>query len=332
MAIFLGVDVGSSKTHALLVDETGRALGFGAGPAGNHQDVGYPGLRLALETAWQQAAGVAGVQAGQLSGAGFGISGYDWPSELPAHLQAVRAAIPLDCPLELANDALLGLLAGSRAGWGINLTAGSSANAIGRGPDGQAARVVGNGWDFGEYAGGCEIARRALQMVSYAWTRRIPPTLLTGALLEAGGASGPAELLEAASDGRFVVGPELARRVFECAAAGDAAALEVLQWAGEELGWLALCIARQLQVEQQAVEVVLSGSIFDGGPLITAPLQRFLAERLPRAELVRLDAPPVAGAALLGLQAAGLDPGPLRLEVNAGARRSAGHFGYCAAP
>ena len=29
MKYFLGIDVGSSKTHALIVDETGQCVGFG---------------------------------------------------------------------------------------------------------------------------------------------------------------------------------------------------------------------------------------------------------------------------------------------------------------
>ena len=49
---YLGVDVGSSKTHALITDGAGKALGFGEGGAGNHEVVGYPGLMRAVETRW----------------------------------------------------------------------------------------------------------------------------------------------------------------------------------------------------------------------------------------------------------------------------------------
>ena len=34
---FLGLDVGSSKTHALITDAAGRCRGFGAAGAGNFQ-------------------------------------------------------------------------------------------------------------------------------------------------------------------------------------------------------------------------------------------------------------------------------------------------------
>lgn len=40
MSFFLGIDVGSSKTHALIVDETGQCVGFGRSSGGNHQGFG----------------------------------------------------------------------------------------------------------------------------------------------------------------------------------------------------------------------------------------------------------------------------------------------------
>ncbi len=49
MRYFLGIDVGSSKTHAVIADETGRCTGFGRSDGGNHQVVGYSGLARALQ-------------------------------------------------------------------------------------------------------------------------------------------------------------------------------------------------------------------------------------------------------------------------------------------
>jgi len=45
MQFALGVDGGNSKTHALIVEETGKVLGFGIGGTGNHQ---VSGLEPAL--------------------------------------------------------------------------------------------------------------------------------------------------------------------------------------------------------------------------------------------------------------------------------------------
>src|SRR5688572_18569709 len=47
---FLGVDTGGTKSHALIADETGRAVGFAQGGTGNHESVGYDGLRKVLSS------------------------------------------------------------------------------------------------------------------------------------------------------------------------------------------------------------------------------------------------------------------------------------------
>ena len=47
----------------------------------------------------------------------------------------------------------------------------------------------------------------------------------------------------------------------------------VIRWAGEELGWLAVAAIRQLGLENDEVEVVQSGSVFEGGTLITEPIR-----------------------------------------------------------
>jgi N-acetylglucosamine kinase-like BadF-type ATPase len=52
---FLGLDVGSSKTHALIADESGNCVGFGKSGGGNHQTVGYDGLEEVLKQSFEQA-------------------------------------------------------------------------------------------------------------------------------------------------------------------------------------------------------------------------------------------------------------------------------------
>ena len=49
MHYFLGIDIGGTKSHALIADETGRAVGFGQGGPGNHEVVGYSGLEAMLQ-------------------------------------------------------------------------------------------------------------------------------------------------------------------------------------------------------------------------------------------------------------------------------------------
>lgn len=306
MKYFLGIDVGSSKTHALIVDETGQCVGFGKSGGGNHQGVGYDGLAGVLRTSFQAAHEMAGINTRQIVGAGFGVAGYDFPSDRDPHLQVI-ASLGLSCPVEVVNDGMNGLLAGATRGIGVNVTAGSSNNCRGRNLYGKEGRIVGNGILFGEFGGAYEIAARGLQMVNYAWIKRGLPTLLTQVYLEATGAKDEVDLMEGLSNRRYHLAPHFAVKVIETAWAGDAAARDVLHWAGEELGWLAVAVARQLDMEHMEVEIIQSGSIFRAGDLITTPMHELVLKHCPKAKLIPLEGPPVVGAVILGMEQTNFD-------------------------
>lgn len=314
MRFFLGIDVGSSKTHALIVDETGQCVGFGKAGGGNHQGVGYEGTQHVLQESFDGALKMSGVEKAQIVGAGFGMAGYDFPSDREGHLKVI-SALGLACPVEVVNDGTNGLLAGATRGIGVNVTAGSSNNARGRGRNGQEGRIVGNGIQFGEYGGAVEIVYRALQMVNYAWIKRIPPTALTRILMDSVGASSEMDLMEGISNSQYHLFAYLAIQIFEAARAGDAAAIDVLRWNGEELGWLAVSVARQIEMENDEVEIIQSGSVFDAGALITEPMCDVVLKHCPRAKLIRLDGPPVVGAVLLGMEQAGFDGYAVRDKI-----------------
>ena len=319
MKYFLGVDVGSSKTHALIADQTGACIGFGKAGGGNHQGVGYERLAEVLRESFAAACAAARLERSQIAGAGFGIAGFDFPSERGDHLRAI-GALGLSCPLEVVNDGANGLIAGTSRGIGVNVTAGSGVNGRGRGKHGQEGRVVGNGVDFGEYGGAIEIVLRARQFVNYAWIKRIPPTKLTGIFLEATGARDELDLMEGLSNGKYHLYPYLALNIVDAARQGDAAALEVIRWSGEELGWIAIAIARQIEMEGEEVEIVLSGSVFEAGEILTEPMRALIQKHLPKAKMIRLEAPPVVGPLMLGMQMAGIDPYPLRDRLFATAK------------
>ena len=314
MKYFLGIDVGFSKTHALIADETGQCIGFGKAGGGNHQIMGYDGLAEVLQKSFADACESAGLEKGQVAGAGFGIAGYDFPSDREAHLQAV-ASLGLSCPVEVVNDGVNGLISGTSHGIGVNVTAGSSNNCRGRGKNGKDGRIVGNGQTFGEYGGATEIAYRALQLINYAWIKRIPPTALTRVFLEATGAKDEMELMEGLSSQQYHLLPFIAVDIIAAARSGDRSAQDVVHWAGEELGWLAIAVARQIEMENDEIEIVQSGGIFEAGEIIMEPMRNIVQKHLPKAKLVRLDGPPVVGPLMLGMQMAGLDPYPLRRKL-----------------
>ncbi len=301
---FLGADVGSTKTHVLIADETGRALGLGVSGPGNHEAVGYEGLSCALEAATQSAVERAGITLDQIAGAGFGVAGFDFPSEKTDTLRAI-STLGLQAPIEAVNDTLIGLVAGATEGWGVAVVSGTGCNCWGWDRDRRRqAQVTGGGWTMGEHAGSSELAIRAVQMVAYEWTQRGPATQLTPALIRYTGAKDVVELLHGLAEDRLHVGARAAPLIFEVAAQGDAVAQDVIRWAGRELGELVKAVIRQLNFESLEFDVVLLGSMFNGGASLIDPMCESIAELAPRARLVRLTTLPVVGAVLLGMEQA----------------------------
>jgi len=317
---FLGVDIGGTKSHALIADETGQALGFGQGGPGNYEGVGWDGLSRMLQTITSSALTDAGLTVDQIAGAGFGIAGYDWPSEREPTLRAIEP-LGLSAPLEIVNDTVVGLLTGATEGWGVAVVAGTSNNCRGWDRNRREGRITGQGAMFGEYGGAIEIVGRAIQMVAAAWTRRGPQTRLTDLLVEQAGVSDAAALIEALVLRRYQPDANLAGLVFDAAEAGDPVAMDVIAWAGHELGDLGIGVIHQLDLEDQAFEVILVGSLYKRGSLLIEPLRVTVHAIAPGARLVPLQAPPVVGGVLLGMEQAGLDANPIRPVLTASTRR-----------
>ncbi|MEZ4767980.1 MAG: BadF/BadG/BcrA/BcrD ATPase family protein [Caldilineales bacterium] len=318
MPYYLGVDIGATKSHAMIADENGCVVGFGSYGPGNHEVVGYDGLRAALASIGRQALAAAGLDSSRIAGAGFGVAGYDWPSELEPTLQAI-APLGLRCPMEVVNDTIIGLVAGAEEGWGVAIVAGTSNNCWGWNAQHQIGRVTGNGGMFGEYGGSGELVEKAIAAVASHWTMRGPQTALSDAFVRYCGARSLADLLEGLIQGWYRIGPAAAPLVFQTAEAGDPVAGETIRWAARELASLAAGVIRQIGLQEETFDVVLVGSMYNGGPLLLEPLAEAVRAVAPGARLVRLHAPPVVGAVLLGMQAGGIDPRPRRATLTASA-------------
>jgi N-acetylglucosamine kinase-like BadF-type ATPase len=209
-------------------------------------------------------------------------------------------------PIEIVNDAILGLLAGSTEGWGLALVSGTGCNC--RGWDRERkneGRVTGGGGDMGEGAGASELVAGAQKALAHEYTGRGPATELTPALVQYAGARDLPDLLEGLMQGKYHLDAAAAPVIFKVALKGDAKARELIEWAGSELGELAKAVIRQLSFQTLSFDVVLVGSMFDGGEILIDPLRRSVQSFAPGARLIQLTAPPVVGAVLLGMEQAG---------------------------
>ena len=310
MRYYLGADLGATKTHTLITDENGSARGFGESGPGNHETVGYDGMYASMQNSLEQALNASNLTKADIAGAGFGVAGFDWASEYEATAKTIER-LGLSAPYKFVNDTVPGLIAGSEEGWGVVIVSGTGSN--GRGWDREhkrEGRVTGHGVMMGEAAGGTELMYRCMQLVGYSWSKRGPKTKLAEALIEYVGARDLDDLIRGYTTYEYRIGAEAAPVVFRVAQAGDQVARDLIRWAGCELGEIANAVIRQLEFENLAFDVVMTGSMFEGGPILIEPMRETIHKLAPKARLARLTIPPVLGAVMLGMEAGGVTVTP----------------------
>ena len=304
MRYVLGVDGGGTKTHALLVDESGRAAGFGAAGGSNYQTCGLAEAGREIGAAARAALGPVD----QADLAYLCLAGADLAEDY-AILEPAMLALGLARRVVVKNDTMAALGAGLTRSWGIAVVCGTGLNAVGLGPDGREVAFPSLGPISGDWGGGGDLSAEVIRAVMRAWDGRGQPTALRDRVLSRLGAHSEEDLLARLRHKRIeeptILG--LVPLLFEAADEGDAVARQLVTRMGVEIAASANALIRRLGVAAEEVEVVLSGSIFKGkGPLLIETVTAAIRAQAPTARISRVRYEPVVGAALLGLEALGV--------------------------
>jgi N-acetylglucosamine kinase-like BadF-type ATPase len=303
--LILSVDGGNSKADVALVAADGRLLSAVRGPTISHQAVGLEAGMDRLDVLVERAAAAAGVRPDRpVARLGiYSLAGADYPNDRRSLTRALEAR-GAAAETIVVNDAFGALRAGSRRGWGVVLICGQGINAAGVAPDGRSARFAAVGDISGDWGGGTSVGMAALAAAVRGRDGRGPRTALERIVPAHFGLARPEALTRALYDERISpsrIG-ELSPVVFDAARKGDAVARSIVDRLVDELASMAIALIRRLHLARTDVEVVLAGSVFDADdPAFIEGLRERVTSIARRATLLRLAAPPVAGAALLGL-------------------------------
>ena len=102
---------------------------------------------------------------------------------------------------------------------------------------------------------------------------------------------------------------ELAPVVFAVAAAGDEVAQGLVRRQAEEISVMALAAMRRLGLVTLPTPVVLGGGVLTARhPLLITEITNQITAAAPQAAVIIVAVPPIAGAALLGLDFVGAGP------------------------
>jgi N-acetylglucosamine kinase-like BadF-type ATPase len=304
VAIVLGVDGGNSKTELLAASLDGELLARVRGPGNNahfvrvEATVGFLG-RLVAE---------AGLGAPAAHGV-FYLCGVDIPADRDELSASLAGTSWLD-HASVDNDVFGLLRAGTDEGDAVAVVCGAGINCAGRSADGRVARYPSLGWESGDWGGSVMLGREVLFLAARAEDGRGEPTALSDVVREHFGLP-VAEVGEAVRYRRIPVGRlgELAPEVVRAAEEGDGVAGRLVDRLAGEVVLMATRALADLGFTERPVRVLLGGGMLRAGTgLLYDEVVARLTRAAPHATPTPVTEPPVLGAALDALDAAGAPP------------------------
>ncbi|GAA2140882.1 BadF/BadG/BcrA/BcrD ATPase family protein [Kitasatospora kazusensis] len=301
----LAIDAGNSKTDVALVGADGRVLGSARGGGFQPQLVGAEAAIAGLVPLVEAVTAEAGLSPGQLltSHVSACLANADLPVE-EERLEAAVAARPWGRSSAVCNDTFGLLRAGIENARGVAVVCGAGINCVGLLPDGRTARFPALGTLTGDWGGGGGLATECMWYAARAEDGRGRPTGLSAAIARHFGLPGANAVAEAMHLGLVERERlhEIVRLLFTEAQAGDAVALELIDRQADEIARLAVIALTRLDLLAEPVPVVLGGGVLASRePLLLDNVIARLSAGAPLAEPRIVVAPPVLGAALLGL-------------------------------
>jgi N-acetylglucosamine kinase-like BadF-type ATPase len=310
----LAIDGGNSKTDIALVAADGTLLAGGRGPG--VRTFPTPEILAAIGAVIAAAAQEAGLPPGwPVADCTVAcMANADLPEE-EERLAAMITAAGWSTATMVANDTFAVLRAGLDTPrglpWGVAVTCGAGINCQGLAPDGRTTGFLALGGITGDWGGAYGLGRAALWWAIRAEDGRGPQTALREVVAGHFG-------LPAVRDVAVAIHLEkideddlqgLAPLVLATAREGDQVARDLVSRLADEIVTMAGTVLRRLGLAGRVVPVVLGGGVLTArDPQLIRWITERLAVQAPRAQVSVVAVPPIAGAALLGLDRAGAGP------------------------
>jgi N-acetylglucosamine kinase-like BadF-type ATPase len=302
----LGVDGGGTKTNAAILDEHSHLCGFGRGGPSNLDDLSLDVIQANISNAIHQACQMAGLASACFDSAFFGMAGVVSPRDRHA-IQKIAEAMHLAPPehIGIDHDCRIALAGGLRGRPGIVLIAGTGSSCFGMNAERESWRAGGWAHLLADEGSGYWLGLHAMKIAVASYDGRAKPSVLMELVKRHLGLTDMNEIMHRL----YVVGlsraemAALAPIVLDAAAAGDAAAINLIQRGTQELADYVLAVAQHLSLASGNPEIVLVGGLFHSGEIFLQPTHQAILQRLPGCRIQQPEFPPVVGACILGLQA-----------------------------
>lgn len=297
MELYVGVDGGGTKTEILVLDlQSGKAV-VRSGAASNPSTVGFDNAVHTVDSIICEGLAAIHGDVRDVEGVSFCMSGMDRP-EQSATMRATFVQKYPHARMEVANDGLAALSAGTRGESGVVLIAGTGSIAVGESWDGMTARAGGYGNLIGDEGGGFDIGRKGLMAAIEYAENRGPKTRLWPIAQEVFQIQQPGEIIPKVYETNHPVGvvASFARYVLE-ASTQDDCALSIVE--ESTMHHLRMIESVRSQLGGKVSDnVVLSGGLFTQTRVLRDGLAERLRLALPAVSCQPVAHRPSAGAAL----------------------------------
>ena len=309
MKYIIGVDIGGTKSHLALFDTEGNFVDFDRWGPLNHE--GMPGSFGQFEDEFGQfVRRVINRNKITMNDVAFSVLGVGGVDTVKQHtiISEILGKLGFE-KFILANDAFLGIPAGSETGIGICAINGTGEALAGINKEGKMLQIGGVGAISSDMGGGASLGKRLVSAVYRELFRKGEATLMTPLLFEELGITDKYDyvekIYERIEEGTFRLGA-YNHMVFEAVKRNDAVAAGILrEIAANYSGGISGMIEELRFPPGEELCVVLAGSIFVKGehPLLIDTLKEQVSGANPhhRVRYNVLDVPNVAGAVIWAL-------------------------------
>ncbi|QQE79182.1 N-acetylglucosamine kinase [Alicyclobacillus sp. SO9] len=349
MELYIGVDGGGTKTEVTLYNPDGQTAVVITGRASNPNTVGIDNaVSVVMSLVCRALAEIERVPAGgnrteaaeckgehqphpvsldahlteRVRGLSLCMSGVDRLDQMASLSSRFQAEFPY-AKVEVVNDALAALTAGTRGTSGVVVIAGTGSIAAGESWRGRTARAGGYGNLIGDEGSGFDIGRRGIMAAIQYAEHRGPSTQLWDVAQEVFRVREPQEIIPRIYDSVHSIGAvaSFARHVLE-AVSQDAVALEIVKESARAFVGMTVSVREQL-AEEVSNRIVLAGGLFTHTAVLRDAFDSSLRRVWPGVVCEPLTERPSSGAVLRALRAVHQEKMAISKwqQVMAGARR-----------
>jgi len=299
-----GIDGGATKTICIIADNEGKVLGRGVSGPSNYHNVSTSAVKKALLQSIKRATSNARLRRSKFKVACFGMAGLDSPYDWKIVPKFIREEIKFCEKIAVVHDSVIALYGATGGAPGLIVEAGTGSFAAGLNKRGEIKRVGGWGHIIGDEGSAYEIGRQALKAFLRSYDGREMKALLTEKIMRMLKLGVEEDLVQRVYAEKMSISEmaAIAPLVAEAADEGDAVAKRILTDAGRELASQAIAIAKALGMENEDVEVYMTGGVFKAGSHVFKPFEGEIKEIMPKARLASPKFEPAMGAVFLALR------------------------------